>query len=107
MITFSKQEATNLILEGQNQIIIMIMMMIIIIIITKTVKNTCRFLVESIKGSDVNQPDSKSLNKYMKESRTTKNSQTEGKFYKYGGKTQPWPSNLKRNKILQIRGLEL
>jgi hypothetical protein len=60
------------------------------------VTKTCRFLVESIRDSHSNQPKSNSVNNCMNESRKTINAETEGKFYKCGGKTQPWLSNVKK-----------
>jgi hypothetical protein len=65
------------------------------------VKKTCRFLVGSVRDSDGKQPSIKYLNNCMKGSRKTKNAETEGKFYKRGGKTQPWLSNVKFNKYYE------
>lgn len=52
-------------------------------------KKICRFLVGSVRESDDKQPNSKSLNNFMKSSRKTINAETERKLNKYGGKTQP------------------
>ena len=60
-------------------------------------KKTRRFLVESVSDIDDNQPNSKSLNNFMKYSRKTINAETEGNLKNYGGEKHPSLSNVKRN----------